>query len=171
MKIVTSRANELSRAVDVVDRDVINQIEITQQSPFPIPDIPAPPEVWGVGSGQTANSTFGVSKADSLSNSAETAFSIIMINRGLWRISLSGCYWPGTVGLGNGLRITLRSPQLAEVPLIWIRPDASARTLFFDRDISVLLPSNGWEIRAILGTAGAAETHFYSVGIIGNKFL
>lgn len=177
MKIVSNLLSQLGKATDVQLRDITSNLDIAQETILILPEIPGPNDYWGPPTAAQVRTSFGISRADLLTNGAALTFTFCLLTRGLWKFNISGSYNPGAVPVSfvatAGMTVNLRSPapNNVDVPLVWILPDASAITKVFDRTMYVLLTEDGWQLNAGLGAAAVAQTHGYGISILGSKFL
>lgn len=173
MKVVTTRPSDIARSVDIVDRDIGSNLEILQETVFPLPPIPAPLDLLAFGTGVVVSRSFATHYYKYSENTI-TSSSNLNLGKGLWRITGNISYSSNFVGVAidSGFRLQIGNfIPVAFFDLVNIQPDGTLHTRVLAFDFDLLIDRDNFVISAYMGAAGLAQYHVASLGMRGSKYL
>lgn len=172
MKIVTDIFSQLARAADITDRDVVSNLDLAQESFFPLPPIPEP-MLFTQDSGLTRSSSFLFTASDSRNNQAAAVqMTVAFLTRGLWRVQIQGNYGSNFLNEANaGFFIEMIDPVTFFSSFIARANPFNTTTAYsFNVDNAYLLPATR-QMRITLSGNAVGQIHAYAVSICCNKYL
>jgi hypothetical protein len=183
MKWASHIASAIKKAVDILEAEESQSVELGGETFIPLETVPTPfvglPAGAGANPTQASTSFIGSSVVVKGASLPLTSDALFTLSKGLWIVTLTWNYSSNflTFGAGNGFQITLQFTNFPGNITNHVVVDMGAGgaaggqlgdtfrfKLLCDADFK-------WSINARLGATAAAQQHEYSLGIFAEKYL
>jgi hypothetical protein len=183
MRWASHIASAIKKAVDILDAEETQAIEVGGETFIPLETIPTPFVGLTAGAGaspaQAPQSFIGSSVVVKGASLPLTSDSLYQLSKGLWKVTLTWNYSGNfqTFGSGNGFEITLQFTNfpgnITNFNIVEAGLGAAAGGQLGDTFSFKLLcdADYKWAINARLGATGVGNQHEYSLGVFAEKYL
>lgn len=170
MIIVTSTPSELASVVDIVDRNVVSNLDLSQETVYPIETIPDLFKAVAPSTGALRRS-FSSFSAASVANAAAVNTVFGVLSEGLWYLSWTIQYVSNYAQLSvSGFNLSLSPIDGTQAAVfVTFAPVVGANLVVYG-GVKLLLDRDA-ELAFFLLNNGVGQAHSANVSVTGEKYL
>ena len=174
MKFTSPLPAQLARVLDLVERDVTSNVDVGQETPFPLGQIPGILRQFTIGGTVSLNDSGGNSRTVQTTNGAATDTPIMTLAKGLWDlqifVSFSATFTPAAPQPQQWIVHLFDTAKSIQSNLAsgWGGAANDVQNNNFVRRVLIEVPL---ELRVTLASSGVGQTISVAVNVIANRLV